>query len=135
MVALVQSLHRAQPSSTDSSMALTMMKRDVQLSRGHLCAEEAALHGLADVRDGRAAEVLRRFDPEDFNSVQFRQNGPPVSRILDVVGRIEQLLVPQHQQQPGAETSEFTAPFVRVSGTQSAASYLPLTFSCWKGSL
>lgn len=30
IVALVQSLHSAQPSSTDSSMVLTIMKRDVQ---------------------------------------------------------------------------------------------------------
>lgn len=30
ILALVQSLHRAQPSSTDSSMVLTIMKRDVQ---------------------------------------------------------------------------------------------------------
>lgn len=30
ILAAVQSLHRAQPSSTDSSMALTIMKRDVQ---------------------------------------------------------------------------------------------------------
>lgn len=29
-LAVVHSLHRKQPSSTDSSMALTMMKRDVQ---------------------------------------------------------------------------------------------------------
>lgn len=53
-------------------------------------------------------KVLWRFDSQGFNSVQFSQNSPAVSLVLDAVRRLQQLLVPEHQQQPEANTQPHT---------------------------